>query len=109
MLLCCRITIPTVGVIRGTENSGDERLEAPGRHKTQKNVLIRTFHLVRLDFIACAVSVKGAANGGPDSCVTRDEHSFCQVQHLLLFISESQMVLPITISTMTIRTREERT
>lgn len=54
MLLRCHVTL---GVIRETENSRDGRWEASGRHKTQKYVLIRTFHLVRLDFIVCAVSV----------------------------------------------------
>lgn len=54
MLLRCHVT---VGVIRERENSRDDRWEASGRHKTQKYVLIRTFHLVRLDFIVCAVSV----------------------------------------------------
>lgn len=54
MLLRCHVT---VGVIRERENSRDDCREASGRHKTQKYVLIRTFHLVRLDFIVCAVSV----------------------------------------------------
>lgn len=77
MLLCRHITIPTVGVIRETENSGEERSEASGRHQTQKNVLIRTFHLVRLDFIVCAVSLKVLLMGVTETNTVSVESNIC--------------------------------